>query len=63
MLDETTDDMRSLLSGDELSLDKLERMEKFVAVKYNCMVDTAEIFTSVTMILTAGSMLSLDRRR
>lgn len=44
VLEEATDDMKSLFHDDPLALKQIDEMEKFVEEKYNHMVDTVERF-------------------
>jgi len=44
VLEEATDDMRSLFHDDPLALKTIEDMEKFVEVRYNHLVDSVERF-------------------
>jgi RNA ligase len=44
VLEEATDDMRSLFHDDPLAIQTIEEMERFVEEKYNHMVDTVERF-------------------
>lgn len=44
VLEETTDDMRTLFHDDPLAIQTIQEMEDFVAEKYNHMVDTVERF-------------------
>jgi len=44
VLEEATDDMRSLFHDDPLAIKMIEEMEQFVEVRYNHLVDTVERF-------------------
>jgi len=44
VLEEATDDMRTLFHDDPLAIKTIQEMEEFVAEKYNHMVDTVERF-------------------
>lgn len=44
VLEEATDDMRTLFHDDELAITLIEAMESFVEIRYNHLVDTVERF-------------------
>lgn len=44
VLEEATDDMRTMFRDDEVAIKMIEEMESFVEKKYNHMVDTVERF-------------------
>jgi T4 RnlA family RNA ligase len=52
VLEEATDDMRSLFHDDELAIELIDNMEHFVDQRYNHMVDTVEKFYESNKLLS-----------